>query len=455
MDWDSDDGHDAVLPFDGLRRHARIVQPHVLERATAAVWLAPTHRTRRSWASRGCLALALLAPLRAISASPQQDLPTASPPDVGMSQPLLAAAARLYADAVDRGDLAGVVVLVARHGKVVLHEAYGWSDRERRIPMTPATLVDIASMTKPLVATAALMMAERGQIALDDPVSKYVPTFAQGRSARITLRQLLNHTSGLQIPYHFVDPAGPRPSDIPHASTLRDEVARYPLIGPATEPGAAYSYSNPGFNTLAAVLEIAAGKTLPTILHDILYAPLGMTATYQWFGDTVPSALAKQYGVRDGALRPLAPAPYPFAIGSGRTASTAADYAKFCQMYLNGGTYAGHRILSAADVARAVTPTVRASAVFPDSQQLAQRGLSPRWYYQLDGRGTGFAVGYGLGWVVAADGTYLHPGVTGTFAWVDPARDLVGIILTQSNDARNPGIAFMAAVNAAVDGGQR
>jgi CubicO group peptidase (beta-lactamase class C family) len=154
--------------------------------------------------------------------------------------------------------------------------------------------------------------------------------------------------------------------------------------------------------------------------------------------------------MKGGELMPFNVAPYPFATGSGRIASTAADYAAFCQMYLNGGTLSDRRVLSRQSITRATSLTVRAQYVMPDPEHLAQRGLSPRWYYRRDGRALGLDVGYGLGWVVGAHGSYSHPGVAGTFAWVDPKHDLIGLILTHSNDAKNPGIEFAALVTAAI-----
>jgi CubicO group peptidase (beta-lactamase class C family) len=343
------------------------------------------------------LLVAGLSPVQALAAVPLQQLTTANAGEVGMSQPVLDAATTLYAEAVARGDIAGVVLLVARHGKVVLHRALGWSDRERRVPMATNTLMDIASMTKPLVATAALILAERGQLRLDDPVSHYIPEFANGLSGKVTIRELLNHSSGFRLPLHFVDPAGPWPSDSVTGATLQSAVARFPLIGPAVEPGTSVSYSNPGYMTLAAVLEIASGKLLPDLMRDLLYKPLGMSHTFQLVGSESPPGLATQYSVQGGELERHPPVPFPFAIGSGQTASTAWDYAIFCQMYLDHGMYAGGQLLSADAVARATTITIRSPYILPDSTQLAQRGLRPRWYYRLDGRGLGFAVGYGLG----------------------------------------------------------
>jgi CubicO group peptidase (beta-lactamase class C family) len=370
-----------------------------------------------------------------------------------MSPAVLDAARLLYSEAVARGELTGAVLLVARHGKVVMHEAIGWSDRENSVPMTTGTVVDIGSMTKPIVATATLVLAERGTLSLDDPVSKYLPEYAAGLSGQVLIRHLLNHTSGFRIPDNFVGPVQARSAEHPDAPSLRVEAARVAAIGPAVEPGRSYSYSPAGYNVLGAVLERASGKALPDLLKQEIYQPLGMRDTSHWFADK--SAPAKQYAMQGAQLLPIDVAPYPFATGSGRIASTAADYFNFCQLYLNGGTWSGRRLLSAESIRRATSLTVRSQYVMPDPEQLAQRGLKPRWYYRRDGRALGLDIGYGLGWVVGADGSYSHPGVAGTFAWVDPRRDLIGIILTQSNDAKNPGIEFAAMVAAAIDGAVR
>ena len=378
-----------------------------------------------------------------------QELAPGSPTDGGMAPQVLDAATVLYSEAVARGDLAGVVLLVARHGKIVLHTAIGWSDVEGRVPMTTGSRFDIASMTKPLVATATLILAERGVLALDDPVSRYIPAFAKGESSAIRIRHLLSHTSGFRMPLRFVDSSG-NPTNAVAEDSLQAEVAKYPLLGPAVTPGTTFSYSNPGFNTLAAVIEVASGRPLPALLSDLLYRPLGMTNTSQLTSRDRPPGLVSQYGMKDHRLELLAPTLYPFAIGAGFTASTASDYAKFLQMYLAGGTHGGLRILELSDLKMATSVQVRSHYIYPDPEQLEKRGLQPRWYYRRDGRGLGIDVGYGLGWVISQSGTFCHPGVTGTFAWVDPARDMLGVILTQSNDARNPGIEFINVVNAAV-----
>ena len=173
-----------------------------------------------------------------------------------MAESVLKAATSLYSEAVARGDILGAVLLVARQGKVVLYEATGVRDQERNLLMEKDTPFQIKSMTKPVVASGALILADRGKLQLDAPVSRYIATFA-GRSQEIKVRYLMNHTSGFRIPSDFLLKTNDLIAD---GSTLQKEVARLPEVGPAEQPGGSYYYSNPGYNTLAAVIEVAVGR---------------------------------------------------------------------------------------------------------------------------------------------------------------------------------------------------
>nr|UXE45001.1 putative D-alanyl-D-alanine carboxypeptidase [uncultured bacterium] len=367
--------------------------------------------------------------------------------DVGMSGPVLKSAVSLYTEAVARGDILGAVLLVARRGKVVLYEAVGVRDREKNLSMEKATPFQIQSMTKPVVASAALILVDHHKLRLDDPVSHYVPAFVQGRSQEITVRDLANHTSGFRIPTNFVAKTN---AEISNGSTLQQEVARFGDIGPAEIPGSTYDYSNPGYNTLAAVIEVASGETIDRFLSDSIFKPLGMNNTYSYWRGQPRKGLPPVYEKKNGAWEVVLEDQAPFARGSGGLVSTAWDYAKFCQMYLNHGVYAGVRIMNEDSVRQATSVTVRSPLVYPSEWQLEQRGMQLRWYYRRDSRGLGIDIGYGLGWVIASDGTFAHAGSWETFAWVDPNREIVGIILTQNVGGRNPGIEFVNVINAAV-----
>src|SRR5688572_2689737 len=181
--------------------------------------------------------------------------------EAGMSAALLEGGVGLYREAVQRGDLVGAVLLVARNGKIVLHEAIGLRNREANLPMEKDTMFRMASNTKPVIGTAVSILVERGKLKYDDPVRKYIPTFDNYQSGFIQVRHLLTHTSGFRINSLFIQPYLPNP-------TLQGEVARFGPVGAAVIPGSSYSYSNPGFNTLGALIEIASGQPLETFLRN-------------------------------------------------------------------------------------------------------------------------------------------------------------------------------------------
>src|SRR5688572_2380828 len=215
------------------------------------------------------LVVALAAPLSAQG----RTLTVGTPRDAGMSAAVLDSGVALYREAVHRGELVGAVLLIARNGKIVLHEAIGSRQHDSGLPMEPSTMFRMASNTKPVIATAAAILVERGKLRYEDPVSKYIPSFGTGASSAITVHDLLTHTSGLRITSLFLNP----PLDKP---TLQLEAARFASIGPKAAVGAEYSYSNPGYNTLGAIIEIASGKLLDRFLDEEIYDKLGMDDTY-------------------------------------------------------------------------------------------------------------------------------------------------------------------------------
>ena len=347
---------------------------------------------------------------------------------VGLDQAALDEGVGLFRQAVDRDELRGVVLLVARHGTIVLHEALGWRHVAYRLPMEKDTLFRMASNTKPVVATAVLVLEQDGRLSVDDRAAAHLPSFDTYRSRDITIAHLLSHASGLRIEPIFL------PFDEEEANgetpTLQGAVARFGAIGPEFEPGTTYSYSNAGFNTLGAIIERASGLTLEAFLRTRIYAPLGMTDT---LNHEDPSKLARMATVYAGhkeddgrvtwrqRFTPGDPPDFPVIRASGGMISTARDYATFLQMYLNGGEYDGVRVLTPASIAKATTSHIDAGA---------------------EG-------GYGFGWMVSSDGVYSHSGSDGTYAWVDPARDLFGLVFTQSPGGVNPREAFRDLVTAA------
>lgn len=386
------------------------------------------------------LSFLLLAVAPALSAQ-DVTLTPGKPEDVGMSPAILQGGVQLYRDAVAKGDLVGAVLLVAKDGKVVLHEAVGWRNKGKQLPMEPSTMFRMASNTKPTIATAISILVQEGELRYDDPVRMHIPSFDNYRGGFMQIRHLLNHTSGFRIGSLFLEPYTQASAEHPDAPTLQLEVTKYGPVGAEALPGTSYSYSNPGFNTLGALVEIASGQSLESFLDQRIYTPLGMSDSYNHeVAEKLDGKLARMGAVhyqRDAATgewipawQPGDPPQVPFVRASGGMISTAMDYAVFCQMFLNGGIYGGERILEERTVERMTSDTY-----------LAGGELDPE---------RGVRVGYGMGWVVDRDGTFSHTGSDGTAAWVDPARDLIVLVLTQTPRGRNPRDKFFELVRSSI-----
>jgi CubicO group peptidase (beta-lactamase class C family) len=367
-------------------------------------------------------------------------LTSGTPGEVGMSSAILEAGVQLYRDAVEAGDLVGAVLLVAKDGKVVLHEAVGWRHKGRGLPMERNTMFRMASNTKAPVATAVSILVEEEKLRFEAPVREYIPSFDNYRSGFIQVRHLLNHTSGLRIGTLFLSPYMEPSPEHPDAPNLRLEAARFGAVGAEFLPGTTYSYSNPGYNTLGALVEIASGRGLEEFLRDRVYAPLGMHDSYHHeVAEKLDGKLGRMgavYYSRDEAgewipgWEPGDPPQVPFVRASGGMISTAMDYAVFCQTFLNGGVYGGARILQER-TARAMTSDTYFAGSPADPE-------------------TGFRVGYGYGWNVARDGTFSHTGSDGTGAWVDPSHELIVLVFTQTPRGNNPRGKFLELVRSAI-----
>ena len=362
-----------------------------------------------------------------------------TPAEVGMSAGVLAGGVALYKEAVERGDLVGAVLLVAKDGKVVLHEAVGWRDRARNIPMEPNTLFRMASNTKPVVAAGVAMLVEDGELAYNDLVREHMPEWDNYRAGFINIGHLLSHSSGLRIPTLFLRPYMEPSAEHPDAPTLQLEAARFGSVGAEVTPGTSYSYNNPGFNTLGALIEMASGMPMDAYLDAELYTPLGMNDSYHHEVDEKMDGkldrMSVVYYQRDAegdwvpGWTPGDPPQVPFVRASGGMISTAEDYVIFCQMFLNGGEYGGRRYLSEQSVRLMTTPKIRTN---PGSN-------GPPSYY-------------GYGWSVSDDGVYSHGGSDGTNAFVDPNQNLIVLVFTQTPAGRNPVPRFREIVNLAIGG---
>ncbi len=377
-------------------------------------------------------------PLRALASfftlanclAAQTGLPTAREPEkVGMDSGKLNAAVAAFRKAVQADVVKGAVLLVARSGKVVLHEAVGVRDLKGEIPMRRDTQFRMASNTKPVTATAIMMLVEQGKLRLDAAVADYIPAWKKGEAAKITIRQLLTHTSGLRISTLFLYPLMTPSKAHPDAPNLRLEVERFGAVGPAVEPGTSYSYSNPGFNTLAALVEIASGIPFAAFVKANIYDPLGMKDSGHREAEADQGRMSTVFRKTDGVWQvrwqPGDGNKLPFVRGSGGMVSTAADYSRLCQMFLREGTWGGARVLTAKSVNEMTRRQV-------DHIPAARR--------------------YGLGWAIRDDsGGFMHSGSDGTWVAVDPELDLMCLVLTQSQRAaRAPAGKFFREVRAAV-----
>ena len=382
---------------------------------------------------------AVLAAAWAVPAGAQGPVVTVGQPaDVGMSAGVLAGGVALYEEAVEQGDLVGAVLLVAKDGRVVLHEAIGWRDRARGLPMEPNTLFRMASNTKPVVATGIAMLAEDGKLDYNGLIREYMPSWDNYRAGFISIGHLLSHSSGLRIPTLFLQPYMQPSAEHPDAPALRLEAARFGAVGAEVTPGTSYSYNNPGYNTLGALIEIASGMPMDAYLDEELYSPLGMDDSYHHeIDDKMDGKLDRMsvvYYERDGesgwvpGWTPGDRPQVPFVRASGGMISTADDYVIFCQMFLNGGIYDGQRYLSEESVALMTSPKIMTN---PGSD-------GPASYY-------------GYGWSVSEDGVFSHGGSDGTNAFVDPGEQLIVLVFTQTPRGNNPVRRFLEIVSQAIE----
>lgn len=361
----------------------------------------------------------------------------ASPEQVGMSSAVLSGGAGLYQEAVDRSDLVGAVLMVVRRGKIVLHEAVGWKDKGRNLSMEPNTMFRMASNTKPLIATAIAQLVEEGKLSYSDLVRDYIPEWDNYRSGFISIGHLLSHSSGLRISSLFLEPLMQPSEQHPDAPNLLLESARYGSIGAEVTPGLSYSYNNPGYNTLAALIEMSSGQLLEEYLEENVYSPLGMEDSYNHqIGHTLEGKLDRMgevYYRRSTETEewlpggtPGGPVAFPFARGSGGMISTAFDYAIFCQMLLNEGSYNGSDILTKESVGLLTSPKISSG--------------------ETDSYGFGFRI---------ENGVYGHSGSDGTRAWVDPQNETIALVFTQTPGAGreegNPWKRFRDLVNLSID----
>ena len=369
---------------------------------------------------------------------------------------------------VDAGELPGAVFMAVRNGKIAVHQAVGFQDKSAKTPMSPDSIFRIASMTKPIVSTAIMMLAEQGKLLVSDPLSKHIPEFANPKvlveknsadgksefaleSARreITIQDLLRHTSGLsygQFDKSRVDAMYMEANLLSREQTLAQQVSKLATMPLKHQPGTVWDYSL-SVDVLGRVVEVVTGKTLDVALNDMVLAPLKMNDTGFWVPSSKLSRLAQaQINPKTGKPyfdRPV-DSPPMLLNGGGGMVSTAADYARFCQMMLNMGELEGVRILSRKSIELMTSNHLPPNVGFTNTVNYAWGNLGPRPEAGM-GFGLGFAVRLenGKSTLPGSTGEYWWSGSTGTNFVIDPKEKLVLILLTQQPDRLRDYLSLM------------
>ncbi len=342
--------------------------------------------------------------------------PYAAPGEVGLSAAKVQALTEQVGQWVASAEIVGAEVMIVKDRRVVLHEAMGWSDRERRVPLGRNSFYRIRSMTKPVVGTAVLMLVEEGKVRLDDPVTEYLSSFDNERSGAITVRQLLRHQAGFE--------QTAMPNGYWQQRTLRDAIDLLGRAGPVNPPGDIFRYSDKNPAALSAIIAELTGEPAERFLESRIFEPLGLSETFTRFSPNVSwaSRMNPTYR-RIGELwvkywNPRKQQEAPFFRGSGGIHTTVSDYARFLTAWMEGGTL---------DEVRLLEETTAIEALEAD-EPITWRGELPPEHY-------------GQHWVLFAEPLspgelpiFGHWGSDGTLAIALPEQNMLALYFTQSRE---------------------
>jgi len=382
-------------------------------------------------------------------------LPLVSPDQVGLSAARLARISTWMKGWCDSGKLPGLLVAIMRKGELAFAETCGKADIERNKPVRPDTIYRIYSMTKPLTSTAIMMLYEEGRFQLDNPISKFIPAFANQRvciggsrgkletvpaERDITFRDLLSHTSGLTYGFMEATPVdalyrSKNGVDFQTATSslkeLVEKLATFPLIA---QPGKAWNYSV-STDVLGYLVEVISGQPFEKYLLEKVIKPLGMVDTDFYVPDSKHGRFSANYQagaggkleVIDDPTKSRYLKPRTVNSGGGGLVSTASDYLRFCKFMLNKGELDGVRLLG--------RKTVELMTMNHLKGDMADMGMS-RW-----SESTAEGIGFGLGFSVTLDpakahivgtrGEFSWGGAASTTFWCDPVEDMAVVMLTQ------------------------
>jgi len=391
-------------------------------------------------------------------------LSAATPEDVGLSTAGLDRIDAALSGLIDAGELAGAVTLVARHGCMVRKSAMGLKDLATGERLKTDTLFRIYSMTKPVTAVAMMMLHEEGRWRPTDPIGKFLPGFDEMRVLAgpdeegkpvfepavhaPMLGALMTHTAGFSYGFDPTDSLTPfyRAADIWRASSLAEFAARVSGLPLAYQPGTRWLYSV-SMDIQGAIVEALTGMSLPRFMHERIFAPLSMTDTAFHVPPEKRERLATLYRmsetgglkVMEGSILPLHSAPPALASGGGGLISTAADYARFAQMLLNGGVLGGARLLTPQSVAL-MTANHLSEDLMCGAFGVGHQAIRPSFGYGYNGA---VFTDPDLVGVPVGKGTYQWDGAAGTWFWIDPANDLLFVGMIQRMDPKSPPLQTM------------
>ncbi|MBM4334270.1 MAG: beta-lactamase family protein [Deltaproteobacteria bacterium] len=385
--------------------------------------------------------------------------PAKKPEEVGLSGEKLKKLSAWIQDDVEKKVIPGAVVILMRQGKVGYFEAFGFRDREKNIPMTRDSIFRIASMTKPFTSLAIMMLAEEGKIQLPYPVSRYLPEFkdmkvgidkkdeAAGKMELVleparremTVQDLMRHTSGLTYGIFgksLVKDQYNAASALDRNQTNAEMVTKLSKIPLQCQPGEVWEYSM-STDVLARIVEVVSGVDFNTFVFERISKPLKLTDT-GFFAET-PDQLARvaepQVDPATGKKPPMAELkerPKWFSGGGGMI-STASDYARFCQTFLNGGVLEGVRLASRKTIELMTADHLPPGIKFGPFTPALFAALSP-----TPEMGQGFSLAFGVRTEAGRNplpgsiGDYYWGGAQGTYFWIDPKEKLAAVLMMQA-----------------------
>jgi CubicO group peptidase (beta-lactamase class C family) len=363
---------------------------------------------------------------------------------------------------IDAGEIAGVVTLVARRGRIVHLEAHGYSDIAKRTPMKTDAIFGLASSSKPITAVAIMMLVESGDIRLSDPVSRYIPEFvtpgqvavpkAGGAenefelvpaSRPITVADLLKHGSGLMSGGLGQRAAGQAAQRAP-SDTLATYIPKLGTVPLDFQPGTLWRYSGlAGFDVLSRIVEVASKQPFDVFLRERIFEPLDMPDTSFYYTGRQAERLAAVHARRDGKLEstPRDLSNVKYFSGASALSSTVEDYLQFASLLLNKGEHNGKRLLGPRTV---------------ETMTANHTGDMVNGQFGRPARGMGFGYGMqvvldpGAAELAVSKGAISWPGGSGVAHWIEPEEDLISIYFIQGGQGGPARTTFENVVRAAI-----